>query len=370
MKHTHRAQAPTACGTSADAARPATAGMASAATDGPPHAGGRRDFLSVAAGAGLTGLGALAGLPGTARAQADWPRGGPVRLVVPFTAGSGTDIVARTLAEKLGPALGTQVVVDNRPGAGGTVGAAQVAKAAADGYTFLVHSSGHLVNPALYARLPYDTLKDFEGITPLASLPNVLVVSPAKGYKELADLLLQVRARPDAFNYGSAGNGSATHMNAEQFRVAAGISAQHVPFRGTPEAISETIAGRIDWFFAPLISALPLIRDGKLQALAVGTAQRSPVLPGVPSITETARLRDAAYTFWVGLFAPAKTPRPIAERVHQEVLRILALPEVRERLEKLGATPFVMAQGAFEKFLVDETAAAARLVKAAGIRVE
>ncbi len=305
-----------------------------------------------------------------ALAQTPWPQAGAIKFVVPFTAGSGTDIIARTIAEKLGPALGAQITIDNKPGAGGTLGAAQVAKAPADGYTFLIHSSGHVVNAALYPKLSYDTLKDFEGITPLASLPNVLVVSPAKGYKDVADLVAQVKAKPGSFNYASAGNGSATHMNAEQFRVAAGITAQHVPFRGTPEAITETIAGRIDWFFAPLVSALPLIKDGKLQALAVGTAARSPVLPGVPSITEAAGLKDAAYQFWVGLFATAKTPRAIVDRVHAETLKVLALPEVRERIAKLGAALMPMAQAAFEKFLNDETTAAAQLVKSAGIRVE
>ena len=313
---------------------------------------------------------ALAAGPRAFAQSSDWPKAGPVRLVVPFTAGSGTDILARTLGEKLGPLVGAQMVIDNKPGAGGTLGAAQVAKSAADGYTLLVHSSGHLVNPSLYPKLNYDTLKDFEGITPLASLPNVLVVAPGKGYKDVADLLAQVRAKPDAFTYASAGNGSATHMNAEQFRVAAGIKALHVPYRGTPEALTETIAGRIDWFFAPLISALPLIKDGKLQALAVGTAARSPVLPGVPSITETPGLKDAAYTFWVGLFAPAKTPRPVIDKLHDDALKVLAMPEVRERLEKLGATPMPMAQAAFAKFLDDETAAATKLVKAAGIKVE
>ncbi len=319
---------------------------------------------------GLLGLSGLPMMPLVARAQTDWPKAGPIKLVVPFTAGSGTDIVARTLGEKLGPLLGAQVVIENKPGAGGTLGAAQVAKAPADGYMLLIHSSGHLVNPALYTKLSYDTLRDFDGVTPLASLPNVLVVSPAKGWKDVADLVAAVKAKPDTFSYGSAGNGSATHMNAEQFRVAAGIKAQHIPFRGTPEAITETIAGRIDWFFAPLISALPLIKDGKLQALAVGTTARSPVLPNVPSITETAGLKDAAYTFWVGLFATAKTPKAIVEKIHAETLKVLALPEVKERLEKLGATPMPMAQAGFEKFLSDETQAAAALVKAAGIKIE
>jgi len=313
---------------------------------------------------------ALALTAHTAWSQAPaWPAAGPIKLVVPFTPGSGTDVMARVLAEKLGPALGQQVVVENKPGAGGTVGAAQVAKSAADGYTLLVHSSGHVVNPALYPKLAYDTLKDFDGITPLASLPNVLVVSPTKGYKDVADLVAKVRAQPDKMFYASAGNGSATHMNAEQFRVVAGLKAQHVPFKGTPEALTDIIGGRTDWFFAPLVSVLPLVKDGKLQALAVGTAARSSALPNVPSVTD-AGLKDASYTFWVGLFAPAKTPKPVLDRLHAEVTKALALPDVKERLEKLGATPMPMAQAAFEKFLESETAAAAQLVKAAGIRLD
>ncbi|TXI19538.1 MAG: tripartite tricarboxylate transporter substrate binding protein [Roseateles sp.] len=314
-------------------------------------------------------LAALATLPAWARAQGSaWPAA-PVRLIVPFTPGSGTDVVARTLAEKLAPPLGQPVIVENRPGAGGTLGAGQVAKAPADGLTLLVHSSAHLVNPWIYPRLSYDTLKDFDGITPLASLPNVLVVAPSKGFKDVADLIAKVRARPEQFSYASAGNGSATHMNAEQFRVAAGLKALHVPFRGTPEALTETIAGRTDWFFAPVVAALPLIRDGRLQALAVGTAERSPALPGVPSMAE-AGLKDASYNFWVGLFVAARTPRPIVERLHGETVKALALPDVKERLERLGAAPMAMAQPAFERFLDEQTAAAARLVKAAGLRAD
>jgi tripartite-type tricarboxylate transporter receptor subunit TctC len=331
----------------------------------------RRPFFSRRSLVRLLALGAAAPLMTTlASAQStSWPKAGPIRFIVPFTPGSGTDVVARILAEKLGPALGTQVLIDNRPGAGGTLGAAVVAKAAPDGYTFLIHSSGHLVNPAIYPKLPYDTLKDFDGVTTLASLPNVLVVSPSKGYKDVQDLVAKAKAQPDALNYASAGNGSATHMNSEKFRVAANIKAVHVPFRGTPEALTETISGRMDWFFAPLVSALPLVKEGRLKALAVGTAQRSPVLPDVPSVVE-AGLPDAAYTFWVGLFAPAKTPPDIVARIHDETLKVLATPEMKERLEKLGATPMPMSQAAFDKYLVDETAAVGRLVKAANIHAE
>ena len=302
-------------------------------------------------------------------AQTEWPRDKTITFIVPFTAGSGTDVIARTIAEKLATALGTQIVIDNRTGAGGTVGAALVAKAPSDGYTMLIHSSGHVVNPALYPKLSYDTLKDFDGVSTLASLPNVLVVSPSKGYKDVADLVAKAKAQPGACNYASAGNGSATHMNAEKFRVATGVQAQHVPYRGTPEALTETSTGRIDWFFAPLVSALPLIQSGRLQALAVSTATRSPLLPNVPSIAE-AGFSNAAYTFWVGLFVTAKTPKPIVQKLHAALMTVLALPDVKERLEKLGASAMPMQQEAFEKYLDTEALSAAQLVKAAGIRIE
>jgi tripartite-type tricarboxylate transporter receptor subunit TctC len=305
---------------------------------------------------------------GSANAQGDWPRGQPIRLIVPFTAGSGTDIVARLVAERLGPALATTVIVENKPGAGGTLGAGQVAKAPADGYTLLVHSAGHLVNPSIYPGLSYDTLKDFAGITPMASLPNVLVTFPGK-FADVKDLVAQAKAKPGGFNYASAGNGSATHMNAEVFRLAAGLQAQHVPFRGTPEAMTEVMGGRVDWFFAPMVSALPLIKDGKLKALAVGTGQRSAVRPDLPTTVE-AGVPGSEYLFWVGLFAPAKTPKPVIERVQGEVAKIMASPELKDRLDKLGAEPFTMPSAQFDKFIVDETAKGARIVKAAGIKVD
>jgi tripartite-type tricarboxylate transporter receptor subunit TctC len=289
-------------------------------------------------------------------------------MVVPFTAGSGTDIVARIVAERLGPALGTVVIVDNKPGAGGTVGAALVAKAPADGYTLLVHSAGHLVNPSIFPNLSYDTLKDFAGITPLASLPNVLVAAPGRFVDE-KDLVAQVKAKPGGFNYASAGNGSATHMNAEVFRLAAGLQAQHVPFRGTPEAMTEVMGGRVDWFFAPMVSALQLIKDGRLKALAVGTGKRAAVLPEVPTTVE-AGVPGSGYLFWVGLFAPARTPRPIVDRLQAEVAKIMASPDLKERLDKLGAEPFVMPSAQFDRFLADETGKAQQVVKAAGIKVD
>jgi tripartite-type tricarboxylate transporter receptor subunit TctC len=293
----------------------------------------------------------------------------PIHFIVPFTAGSGTDIIGRTVAEHMSRSLGQPIVVENRPGAGGTLGAAQVARGAPDGYTLLVHSAGHVANAAIYPNLSYDTLRDFAGVTPLASLPNVLIVAPSKGYKNVQDLVAKAKANPGAMNYGSAGNGSATHMNAEIFRRSAQFDAQHIPFKGTPEAMTETSAGRLDFFFAPLSSAVPLIKDGRLQALAIGTARRSPLLPDVPTTTE-AGYPDSEYVFWVALLAPAGTPRAVIDRLNAEALRSLASPEVKEKLMVLGAEPMPMSPAAFDAFLKTEAARMAEAVKAAGIKVQ
>ena len=301
-------------------------------------------------------------------AQGPWP-GKPIRMVVPFTAGSGTDIIARTVGDVMAKNLGQPVVIENKPGAGGTIGAAQVAKSEPDGYTVLIHSSGHALNPAIYPALQYDTLKDLTGVTPLAALPNVLVVSPAKGWKSVADLVAAAKAKPGQLNYASAGMGSATHMNAEKFKLRAGIEAQHVPFKGTPEALTDVIGGRNDWFFAPLSSALPLIKDGKLQALAVSTSQRSPVLPDVPTTLE-AGIADSDYTFWVGMIVPSATPAPVVQRLHDEALKALNSPEVKERLVKLGAEPFPMAPEQFNAYIRTEMGAAAQIAKAANLKAQ
>ena len=307
------------------------------------------------------------GAPNTAAADS-YPNK-PIHFVVPFTPGSGTDVIARAVGDVMSKSLGQPVVIDNKPGAGGTIAAAQVAKGEADGYTVLIHSSGHALNPAIYANLTYDTLKDLTGITPLAALPNVLVVSPARGWKNVADLVAEAKARPGQLNYGSAGNGSATHMNAEKFKLQAGIDAVHVPFKGTPEALGDVIGGRIDWFFAPLTSALSLVRDGKLQALAVSTPGRSAALPQVPTTVE-AGVAGSEYTFWVGMIVPAATPAPVVKRLHEEAFKALASAEVKERLDKLGADPFTLTQEAFNAFIKTEMDTAARIVKAANLSAQ
>ena len=303
---------------------------------------------------------------GAVLAQAAYPSK-PIRFLVPFTAGSGTDLIARTVADTMGKSMGQPIIIENKPGAGGTIAAGQVAKGEPDGYTVLVHSSGHALNPAIYSTMGYDTLKDLTGITPLAALPNVLVVNPAKGWKSVADLVAAAKARPGQLNYASAGVGSATHLNAEKFRLQAGIEALHVPYKGTPEAMTNVIGGSNDWFFAPLASALPLVKDGKLQALAVSTPARSPALPQVPTTVE-AGVAGSDYTFWVGMIVASNTPAPVVKRLHEEALKALATPEVKERMNKLGADPFPMSVEAFNVFIKTEVDAAARIAKVANLK--
>jgi len=288
---------------------------------------------------------------------------------VPFTPGSATDVVARTVAQALSTRMGQVFVVENRPGAGGTIGANLVAKASPDGYTLLVNSSGHTVNPSIYPSLPFDTAKDFTGISLLAEQPNILVVAPSKDWKTAADLVKAAKAEPGKLTYASAGAGSATHMNAEKFRVSAGIDAVHIPYKGTPEALTDTMNGRVDYFFAPVIAALPMVRDNRVTALAVGSAKRASVLPDVPT-TEEAGYPGSAYNFWVGMLAPAGTPPVIVEQLNKEVTAALASPEVKDRLAALGADAAPMPAADFDKMIAQELKDNAALVKQAGITVQ
>lgn len=293
----------------------------------------------------------------------------PLKLVVPFSAGSGTDIAARAVGEVLARSIGQPVVVENRPGAGGTIAAAAVARGEADGHTILVPSSGHAVNPSIYPNLSYDTLKDLTGVTPLVAMPNVLVVSPSRGWKSVADLVAAAKAKPGALNYASAGVGSATHFNAEKFRLQAGINAVHVPFKGTPEAMTDVVGGRSDWFFAPLSSALPLIRDGRLQALAVSTPRRSSLLPDVPTTVE-AGVAGSDYTFWVAFVVPAATPAANVAKLQQETAKALAQPELVAKLAGMGAEPMVMSTADFNAYLRSEVEVASRVAKAADLKAQ
>ena len=293
----------------------------------------------------------------------------PIRFVVPFSAGSATDIVARTVGEAMSKSMGQSITIDNRLGAGGTIAAAQVARSDPDGYTVLVHSSGHALNPALYPNPGYDTLKDLTGVTTLAAIPNVLVVHPAKGWKSQADLVAAVKSRPGQYNYASAGVGSGTHLNAEIFRLQAGLDALHVPYKGTPDAMTNVIGGSNDWFFAPLASALPLIRDGRLLALSVSTKARASTLPQVPTSIE-AGLPESDYTLWVGMIVPSATPAAVIRRLHEEAAKALASPDIKERMAKLGADPLIMSPEAFNAYIKTEIDSAARIVKAANLKAQ
>jgi len=298
----------------------------------------------------------------------DYP-GKPVRIVVPFTAGSATDILARTVGQKLSELWGQQVIVDNRAGAGGTIGAAVVAKSPPDGYTLMVHSAAQAVNPFIYPGLPYDTLKDFVQVAALAGQPNVLVTAPTSGYKTLADLLVDAKKRPGSLNFGSAGTGSGTHINGEKFKLAAAIDVAHIPYKGTPEALTDTMAGRIAFFFSPISAALPQVREGKLVALAVSSGKRASTLPNVPTVAESG-LPGFDYNLWVAMFAPAGTPADVVDKINRDVNRVLREPEVRERMGSLGAEAMPMSSAEFDKFMRSEMDEAAKVVKAAGIKVQ
>jgi tripartite-type tricarboxylate transporter receptor subunit TctC len=289
-----------------------------------------------------------------------------IRLVVPFTPGSATDILARVVGDKLATRWGQPIVVENRPGAGGTIGAAVVARAEPDGYTLVVVSVGHVVNPQIYSSLPYETLRDFAGVAPLGNLPSVLAVTPSLGIKSVAELIAMAKARPGTLNYASGGVGSASHINAEKFRAATGIDVVHVPTKGAQEMMVETMTGRTHFGFYPIIAALPIIRDGKLVALAVSSGRRSAALPELPTIAE-AGVPGAEFDFWIGLLAPAKTPGMIVAKLNSEIARILAEPEVRQRLAALGVDPMPMSPAQFDAYMREEYISLGRVMKAAGV---
>ena len=295
----------------------------------------------------------------------DWPNK-PIRVIVPLGAGSATDIVPRTVFEQVSRQLGQPMIIENRVGAGGTLGAGVVAKADADGYTILAHSSAQTISPWIYPNLPYDTVRDFAGITPLGSLPNVLVISPDKNIRAVQALVAVAKAKPGAMNYASGGTGTPTHLNAERFRLAAGIDAQHIPFKGAPEALTEVMTGRVDYYFCPILPALQFIRDGKLLALAVGSRNRVSLLPDIPTPIE-AGFDNSDYNFWIGVYVPAKTPRAIVGRLHGEIITALKEPAVGEKLSKLGIEPMMMQPEEMDAYVVKELQINAALVGAAGI---
>ena len=290
-----------------------------------------------------------------------------ITIIVPFTPGSATDVAARLVGDKLSTAWGQPVIIDNRAGAGGTIGIAQTARAEPDGYTLAVVSTGHVVNPVLYKELPYDTLKDLAGVAPLASLPSVLVVAPGLGIKSVKDLVAAAKAKPGEFNYGTAGVGSAAHINSEKFNHAAGIKAVHIPLKGTPPILAETMAGRLHFAWVPSLGSMGLLKDGKLLALAVSTPRRIAALPDVPTIAE-AGYPGGEFNFWVGMLAPAKTPRELIAKVNAEVNKALQQPDVIERLAKLGAEPMLMNPAQFDAFIRREHDELGKVLRDAGTK--
>jgi len=277
----------------------------------------------------------------------------PFRVVVPFTAGSATDILARLIGPKMLEHWGEQVIVDNRPSAAGVIAGEIVARAAPDGYTLLLSSSAFAGSAALGVKLPYDSVKDFAGISQIATTPLVVVVAPSLGVKSLKELIALAKSNPGKINFASSGIGSGTHYASELFRLAAGIDTVHVPYKGTPEGINDTIAGRIEYYVAPVLPTIPLIKSERLLALAVTAPQRIPLLPDVPTITEAA-LPGFVYDGWFGLFAPSRTPRTIINTLSREVARIMALDEVKERIAGLGAVPKTSSPAEFDKLVHSE----------------
>jgi tripartite-type tricarboxylate transporter receptor subunit TctC len=332
----------------------------------------RRRLIALPAAAALAGAAGIAALPSSVSAQS-WPER-QIRYVVPYPPGGPLDLVARALAEKLDTALGQRVVVENKPGAGGNIGADLVAKAQPDGYTIVMGAvATHAINPSLYAKMPYDANADFAPITRIASVPNVLVMNPetaAKlGVNSVADLIAYARRNPGKLNYASGSNGSAGHLAGELLESMAGIAAVHIPYKGAAPAQLSLLSGETDFLFDNLASAAPQIRAGKLKALAVTTTERSSFFPELPTMSESG-LKGFDVDTWFGVFAPAGTPGPVVDRLHDEFARALANPEIVERLSKMGAKPAPMSPQAFAEFVRAEQKKYEKIVKASGARID
>ena len=327
----------------------------------------RRSALSLLAGAACAPA---------AFAQGAWPSR-PVRIVVPFAAAGTTDILARALAPELQRAFGQPFVVDNKPGAGGNTGSAEVAKAPPDGYTLLMGTVGtHAINPSLYEKMPYDAKRDFVPITLMAGVPNVLVLNPAMaqryGINSVADLTRVARANPGRLNVASSGNGTSIHLSAELYKSLTGTFMVHFPYRGSGPALLDLMAGNVDLMFDNLPSAMPHIRSGRLKALAVTSKARSSALPDLPTVAEAGgpQLKDFEASSWFGLLAPAGTPMEIVNRIQQETAKALATPAMRERLQAQGAIPSGNTPAEFARLIDEETKKWARVVKASGAKVD
>jgi tripartite-type tricarboxylate transporter receptor subunit TctC len=311
---------------------------------------------------------ALLAAAAPAGAQENFPNK-PIRMLVPFSAGSATDFFARLLGAKMTEHWGQQVVIDNRPSAGGVIASELLLAAPPDGYTLMLVSVGHAVNASLYSKLPYDTVKDFAGITLVADTPTVLVVTPSLGLKTVKDLVELAKSKPGQMNYASAGIGSGAHINAEQFKLATGINVVHVPFKGTPEALTNVIGGSVSFFFSPITGAVTLVKGGKIGALAVSTKERSPVLPDLPGASEVG-VPGFEFNLWTGLLGPAKMPKDVKDKLSKEAVSILGAADVKERMLTQGATPHPMSPAQFDAFIKSEVERLAKVVKASGAKAD
>jgi tripartite-type tricarboxylate transporter receptor subunit TctC len=291
----------------------------------------------------------------------------PVHAIISFTPGSSTDIVGRIVLQKLSEYWGQPVIPENRAGAGGSIGTTVVAKAPADGYMLLIDSNAHTVAPSIYAKLPYDILKDFVDVVPLALQPNVLIVNAGSPYKTLADVVNAARAKPGSINWGHAGVGSGTHLNTEKFVAAAKINVTQIPFKGTPEVIQAMLSNSVDCYWAPISAAIPHIKGGRVRALAVSTPKRNSQLPDVPTTGE-AGVKGADAPLWFGIWAPAGTPKDIVAKISADTRKALADPAVRDRLNNLGNDTMDMSPEEFAKFVRSEHDEYARVIKGAGIK--
>lgn len=291
----------------------------------------------------------------------------PVRFVIGFTPGGQPDITARILAVKLTESLGQQVVIENRPGAGGTLGTKLVAEATPDGHTLLSVSSSYVISPSIYAKLPYDPRRDLAGITTTATAPYVLVVPNSLNVKSVQDLIALAKAKPGQLNFSSAGTGSGTHFAAEVFKSAAQIDVVHVPYKGVPEALTDTITGRVQFFMTPPSTLGTFVKDGRIRALAVTGKRRTPSYPEAPTIAESG-VPGFYWETWAGMLAPSKTPRAIIDRLNREILAALKLPDVQQRFAAMGADPAPLTPAAFDKLIDSEITRIAGLAKKSGIK--
>jgi tripartite-type tricarboxylate transporter receptor subunit TctC len=329
----------------------------------------RRDLLKLGASTGLSlALGATAFRAAQAQTTMAWPSKN-VRVIVPYAAGSATDLVPRTIFDALGAKAGHTFIVENRLGGGTTVGASAVARAEPDGYTVLVHSNAIVTVPAIQANVPYDPVRDFSAITPLGNVPLVLVVAPDKKITSVQQLVALAKAKPGSMNYAAAGIGTPPHLAAERFRLAAGIEAQLVPFKGAPEALTEVLTGRVDFYFCPLPAAIGFISEGRLKPLAIGGSKRALALPDVPTTVE-AGFPNSDFDFWVGAFVPKQTPRDLVATMQREIAATIESAAVRERLAKLGVEPMIMTPADFDARVAKEAGIAVELAKAANIAVQ